>query len=112
MTETGNTNVYTIYRGRYKVPATDNLDHYCMLTNVNDVVFMGNYTADSLGEICTLPADLAPESSIHFPCYDEDGNLAHIVVSSFGIVTCDKPGKMVYLRGLSFNISCNYYAGE
>lgn len=112
MPNIGNSNVYTIYRGRYVVPAPDALEHICMLSNVNGVIFCGNYTADSNGKICTLPTELRPESTIHFPAYNEDGVLCHVEVDSQGNVICDTPLKLVYLRGLSFNISCNYYAGE
>lgn len=112
MAETGNPNVYTIYRGKYPITAPDGLTHYCMLTNVNDVVFCGNYTADANGLVCTLPNGIRPESTIHFPAYNEDDAMVHMEVSPQGTVTCDTPSKLVYLRGLSFNISCNYYAGE
>lgn len=111
MAETGNPNVLTIYRGRYAIPASDGQDHYCMLSCVNDVIFCGNYTASPTGDICTLPYELRPEDAISFPCYTADDLLCQVKVNRLGEVTCDRPNKDIMLRGMSFNISCNYYAG-
>lgn len=114
MPETGNPNVYTIYRGKYPITAPDGLEHYCMLTNANDVVFCGDYTADANGLVCTLPTKLRPESELIFPiCATLNGatNTTNLVIKTNGKVT-SKVSSKIRLKGFSFNISCNYYSGS
>lgn len=114
MAETGNPNVYTIYRGKYPITAPDGLTHYCMLGNANEVIFMGDYTSDSSGLVCTLPNELCPESTLAFPiCIDNSNTLTMDIleISANGNVYCS-PNNLIKLKGFSFNISCNYYSGS
>lgn len=112
MPDVGNPNAFKIYNGRFSINATDQLDHYCMMDIVNNVIFCGNYTADAAGDICTMNPELCPESTIKFPCYCSDDSLAVITIDAGGNVTTNQPGKQHLLRGLSYNICCNFYAGE
>ena len=113
MAETGNPNVYTIYRGKYSVTAPDNLTHYCMLSNTNDVIFWGDYTSDSNGDVATLPSELCPESNLKFAVCTTNGNTDSINILEIdvnGEITC-VANEVIHLKGFSFNISCNYYSG-
>lgn len=112
MAETGNPNVYTIYRGKYSITAPDGLSHYCMLSNTNDVIFMGDYTSDSNGLVCTLPSELRPESEVVFPvCTGTTGTLDVIKIAVNGEMT-SSANTLIRLKGFTFNISCNYYSGS
>lgn len=57
-TDTGNSNVFKIFMGRY--PTTEN--RYVMLTILNDVQFMDDYTADETGKLTTLPEQCRPST--------------------------------------------------
>lgn len=110
MAETGNPNVYTIYRGKYAVTAPDGNEHYCMLSNTNDVIFMGNYVSDANGLVCTLPEELRPESNLRVPLI-VNSTVRMVTIGANGNVTSAYNNATHYLKGFSFNISCNYYAG-
>lgn len=111
MAETGNPNVYTIYRGKYSITAPDGLTHYCMLSNTNDVIFCGDYTSDSNGLVCTLPSELRPESELVFPvCTGNTGIVDAILIGINGEIT-STANTLIRLKGFTFNISCNYYSG-
>lgn len=112
MPETGNPNVYTIYRGKYSITAPDGLTHYCMLGNTNEVIFMGDYTSDSNGIVCTLPTELRPESELVFPvCTGTTGTLDIMKIDVNGEIT-SSANTLIRLKGFTFNISCNYYSGS
>ena len=110
MAESGNPNVYTIYKGKYSITAPDNATHVCMLSASNEVIFCDNYVSNSSGLICTLPTELRPNATMKFPI---------IVNSSTRVVTFNTDGTVKsstsysgqthYLKGFSFNISGNIY---
>lgn len=58
--DTGNPNVFKIFMGRY--PTTVN--RYVMLTILNDVQFMDDYTADETGKLTTLPEQCRPATTL------------------------------------------------
>lgn len=58
--DTGNPNVFKIFMGRY--PTTVN--RYVMLTILNDVQFMDDYTADKTGKLTTLPEQCRPTTTL------------------------------------------------
>jgi hypothetical protein len=58
--DTGNPNVFKIFMGRY--PTTDN--RFVMLTILNDVQFMDDYTADGTGKLTTLPTQCRPANAM------------------------------------------------
>lgn len=60
MTDTGNPNSFKIFMGKY--PTTAN--RFVMLTILNDVQFMDDYTADTTGKLTTLPAQCRPTKAI------------------------------------------------
>ena len=111
MHDSGNPNVRTNYVGKFTITAPDNLDHYCMLSNVNDVIFCGDYTSDGNGLVCTLPNELKPESNLYFPIV-ANGNVVIIEIATNGEITSSELNTMHNLKGFSFNISCNYYSGS
>lgn len=56
MADTGNPSTFKIFMGKY--PTTDN--RFVMLTILNDVQFMDDYTADDTGKLTTLPSQCRP----------------------------------------------------
>lgn len=110
MPETGNPNVYTIYKGKYQITAPDGETHYCMLTATNEVIFCDNYKSNSSGLICTLPTELRPSETFKFPI---------VVNSTTRVVTFNTDGRITssssysgqthYFNGFSFNLSGNIY---
>ena len=60
MTDTGNPNTFKIFMGRY--PTTGN--RFVMLTILNDVQFMDDYTADETGKLTTLPTQCRPANAM------------------------------------------------
>lgn len=110
MAETGNPNVRTNFKGKYSITAPDGLDHVCMLTNTNDVVFCDNYTSDSTGLICTLPPELRPNNTLKFPIIVNTAARVMIINTDGTLkTTTTYAGLLHYLEGFSFNISGNYY---
>ena len=60
MADTGNPNTFKIFMGKY--PTTEN--RFVMLTILNDVQFMDDYTADGTGKLTTLPTQCRPTKVI------------------------------------------------
>lgn len=60
MPDTGNPGTFKIFMGKY--PTTDN--RFVMLTILNDVQFMDDYTADETGKLTTLPAQCRPAKAM------------------------------------------------
>lgn len=60
MADTGNPNTFKIFMGKY--PTTNN--RFVMLTILNDVQFMDDYTADATGKLTTLPAQCRPAKAM------------------------------------------------
>lgn len=60
MPDTGNPDTFKIFMGKY--PTTDN--RFVMLTILNDVQFMDDYTADETGKLTTLPAQCRPTKAM------------------------------------------------
>lgn len=60
MADTGNTNTFKIFMGKY--PTTEN--RFVMLTILNDVQFMDDYTADETGKLTTLPPECRPNKAL------------------------------------------------
>lgn len=60
MPDTGNPNTFKIFMGKY--PTTDS--RFVMLTILNDVQFMDDYTADATGKLTTLPTQCRPTKAM------------------------------------------------
>lgn len=121
MADTGNPNVYTTFQGRYSVTVptgttTSNL--FVMLSNVNDVQFMGDfqrsgYIANSV--LLTLPTECRPSAETWFICTVTEtlGTVTDIAkIINDGTVRLQSAhigAVTVRLRGTSFNISDNFY---
>lgn len=60
MSDTGNPSTFKIFMGKY--PTTAN--RFVMLTILNDVQFMDDYTADATGKLTTLPAQCRPTKAM------------------------------------------------
>lgn len=60
MPDTGNPNTFKIFMGKY--PTTEN--RFVMLTILNDVQFMDDYTADGTGKLTTLPTQCRPTKAM------------------------------------------------
>lgn len=60
MPDTGNPNTFKIFMGKY--PTTSN--RFVMLTILNDVQFMDDYTADETGKLTTLPVQCRPAKAM------------------------------------------------
>ena len=108
----GNPNVFTTFKGRYDVTlasGASSTNSKVMLTCVNVVQFMGNYTADENGLIGTLPEGCRPLTPIYVPCYcTTESSMQSVKVAATGEIT-GKPGYLYNLAGCMFNISGNYY---
>ena len=109
MAELGNPNFFKTFKGKYQVPDANNTNHTVMLSCTNDVIFLDNYTANSNRLLCTLPTDLRPNANIIIYCRYNSGN-GYITINSNGQVQASTASREFYMRGLSFNISSNFYA--
>ena len=99
--ERGNPNVFTVFKGRFECevdPEATTTNATIMLTCVNDVQFLGNFTPGASGLLGTLPAGCRPPVTVFIPC----------IVGSDGTMVCEA-SKTVYLQGVSFNISSCWY---
>lgn len=108
----GNPNVFTVFKGRYEVTLADGAtssNAKVMLTCVNAVQFMGNYTANESGLIGTLPDGCRPLTTVYVPCYSSTNNsMQSVTVAATGVIS-GKSGYLYNLAGCMFNISGNYY---
>lgn len=119
MPDTGNPNFFKTFKGRYElVPASGQTtdSNVVMLSCVNDVQFMGdflltNYVAGDA--IATLPEECRPGKIVKVPVVFNDGADAIVVmtVNTDGTMTlpCDFASATLYLSGINFNISDNWY---
>ena len=84
-----------------------------MLSCVNDVQFMGdcmitNYTPGAT--LTTLPPECRPSTEVRVPVV-VDTRLDVLTVQTNGVVSLNaSTDGMVYLAGLFFNISMNWYS--
>lgn len=114
MPDTGDSNVYTTYKGRYEVVLEDGssaTSPVVMLTVVNQVQFCGDYTSGATGVIGRLPEECKPADTICLPCFETTGNaLSYVLIHTDGTMT-GEPDTSYELNGLEFHIAGNYYKG-
>lgn len=110
MAETGNPNVRTNFKGKYSVTSPDGLDHVCMLSVTNDVIFCDDYKSNSSGLIMTLPEDLRPLSAMKVPIV-VNSTTRVITINTNGEVksSTSYSGQTHYFNGFSFNLCGNIY---
>lgn len=120
--DTGNPNFFNTYKGRYEVELAENASStssIVMETCVNDVQFCGNFTFSgsyTIGDVIfTLPESLIPITPIYLPIPVQiitGGSIGFLVINNDGRVwasqSYDSP--TFRLRGLSFNLACNFYS--
>jgi hypothetical protein len=112
--ERGNPNVFTVFKGRFECevdPEATTTNATIMLTCVNDVQFLGNFTPGASGLLGTLPAGCRPPATVFIPCIvGSVGAMANgiLIVEPDGTMVCEA-SKTVYLQGVSFNISSCWY---
>lgn len=115
----GNPNVFTTFKGRYLLVASAGQvvdTDVVMLSCTNDVQPIGDwtltdYTANE--SFATLPEECRPAKTVKIPVVVNDGDekLAILTVSANGEMRLPIPMTygMVYLSGVNFNISRNWY---
>lgn len=71
--DTGNPNFFKVFKGRYAVaaPSPSAPEPHVMLSCVNDVQFLCDFTADASGLVLTLPEDCRPSSEVWLPASAE-----------------------------------------
>lgn len=109
----GNPNFFKIFKGKFEVELADgasSTNHYVMMTCLNQIQFIGNYTSNSEGLIGTLPTECSPKNELVLPCFYSAGGYAAAVlyVASDGMLTT-APDITIMLEGLEFNVSDKYY---
>ena len=121
--DTGDPNVFTIYKGRYSVTAPDgvSIDNTAvMLTETNDVHLLGSALANGYagGAIMVLPEECRPTASTAFPIVlnqnDTTFEVATCVVGEDGSLTVKTQltDFLAMTRGVTFNIGGNFYIDE
>lgn len=111
MADAGNPNFFSTFKGRYAVSAPDpsEPDPHVMLSCVNDVQFMCDFTADDTGLLCVLPEDCRPKREVRMFAMNKTTNEGEFVtVGANGNVT-GKSVESYRMNGLSFHISDNWY---
>lgn len=112
----GNPNFFKTFKGAYvHAPSPEAMftSERVMLSCVNDVQFQGdcmimNYTPGAT--LTTLPPECRPSTEVRVPVV-VDTRLDVLAVQTNGIVSLNaSTDGMVYLAGLSFNISMNWYS--
>ena len=112
----GNPNFFKTFKGAYvHAPSPEAMftSDRVMLSCVNDVQFMGdcmimNYTPGAT--LTTLPPECRPSTEVRVPVV-VDTRLDVLGVQTNGVVSLNaSTDGMVYLAGVSFNISSNWYA--
>lgn len=121
MADTGNPNVYTTFQGRHSVTVPTGVtttNAYIMLSNVNDVQFMGNYEVTDYvagDTLLTLPPECRPTKDIAFICVVGNTTTEAMDIAKVGIdgtvklQSSNAGTATVWLRGTNFNISDNFY---
>ena len=112
----GNPNFFKTFKGAYvHAPSPEAVftSTRVMLSCVNDVQFMGdcmimNYTPGAT--LTTLPPECRPSTEVRVPVV-VDARLDVLSIQTNGAVSLNaSTDGMVYLAGLSFNISMNWYS--
>lgn len=69
MADLGNPNFFKVFKGRFAVraPSPSVPEPFVMLSCVNDVQFLNDYTADADGLVCTLPELCRPNAPVRIP---------------------------------------------
>lgn len=111
-TDKGNPNVFTVFKGKKAVTlasGASSSNSNVMLDCTNIVQFMGTFTANSSGEIGTLPEGFRPFTLVYVPCYSVSANsMQQVMIAPTGKIT-GTGGYLYNLTGCMFNISGNYY---
>lgn len=112
MPEVGNPNVHTIFKGKHALTLEDgstSTNNALMLTMVDVVQFLGDYTTGASGVVGTMPEACRPVAETYIPCYDATaGAVSFVTVMEDGTVM-GNPSSELKLRGCNYNISGNHY---
>lgn len=112
MPDTGNPNVYTVFKGKHALTLAEgaaSTNNALMVTAANAVQFLGDYVAGATGVVGTVPEACRPVAETYVPCYDATaGAVSFATVREDGTVT-GAPSSELKLRGCSYNISGNHY---
>ena len=112
MTETGNANVYTVFKGKHALTLEDgaaSTNNALMMTSANVVQFLGDYTAGTTGIIGSVPEACRPIEETYVPCYDATARTVSFVTVMEDGTVMGTPSSELKLRGCNYNISGNYY---
>lgn len=109
MASTGNPNLFKTFKGRYKLTTLDSSDKYVMLSCTNDVIIMDNFTSDANKILFYLPPEVRPlNEKIVMACRNAS-TFSYIVFEPSGKVRVGTANILYHTKGLSFNISANFY---
>ena len=109
-----NPSVYTSFTAREEVTlaaGVTSTNTTVMLTNVNMVLFCGDFTSQAAGLLLTLPEGFRPARAVRLPVIMASvsvPNIGTLLVSPDGSVSCDVPGT-VCTNGMAFSINDNWY---
>lgn len=112
MPDTGNANVYTVFKGKYALTLEDGVastNNALMMTAANVVQFLGDYVTGATGIVGSVPEACRPVAETYVPCYDATASaVSFVTVMEDGTVT-GAPSSELKLRGCNYNISGNHY---
>ena len=112
MLETGNPNVYTVFKGKYEVTLEDgatSTNKVLMLTTANVVQFLGDYVTGTSGVLGSVPEACRPLAETYVPCYDAMAEAVSFVTVMEDGTLMGNPSSSLKLRGCNYNISGNHY---
>lgn len=119
--DTGNPNFFTTFKGKYSLEPNENVElaETVMLSCTNDVIFTGNATfveavEEGASLVCALPGECHPSSVVRVPvCFlGGKSEMAMLQIDANGLVWLMRnvaAGDTLFLNGVSFNISGNWY---
>ena len=121
MSDVGDKNVFTLYKGKYEATPGEGVtmeNTAVMLTQMNEVAFMGNCNVRNYVEdetILDLPEECCPPLMFTIPVYHQDNSGLHSIVPlniyPNGDVACPVAlaDGTLYTGGRSFNIGGKWY---
>ncbi|EJW89482.1 hypothetical protein EVA_22416 [gut metagenome] len=103
MPDLGNPNYFKVFKGRFAVesPSPSVPEPHVMLSCVNDVQFMCDFTSDSSGLVLVLPEECRPSSDVYAACRVESARAAQTL--EYAVKTGDI-GIDVYKATVEFNV--------
>ena len=110
MPDIGNPNFFKIYRGRYPYTDANGATHYVMVGNTGEVVFMDALTSNANKILGQMATEATPTENIIFLARtSSDNSIGWVRVKSDGVIDCEKANQVYQLRGISYNMSLNWY---